>query len=109
MRRLLAARPNLVLVQRNVQLFIGGKFIDSTSTEWIDVHNPATQEVVARVPVATQAEMDAAIASSESAFKTWKEVAVTARVRIMLKCFPLAPPPLPYSLLRTRIRTLRRG
>jgi malonate-semialdehyde dehydrogenase (acetylating)/methylmalonate-semialdehyde dehydrogenase len=79
-------------VQRKVQLFIGGKFIDSTTQEWIDVHNPATQEVVARVPVATQAEMDAAIASSESAFKTWKEVAVTARVRIMLKCVPCLRP-----------------
>ena len=46
-----------------VKLLIGGKFIESKTTEWRDVVNPATQQVLARVPFATAEEIDAAVAS----------------------------------------------
>jgi malonate-semialdehyde dehydrogenase (acetylating)/methylmalonate-semialdehyde dehydrogenase len=68
-----------------VKLLINGKFVDSTTTEWQDVINPATQEVLAQVPFATDAEIQAAIASAKSAFKTWKNTPLAARARIMLK------------------------
>src|SRR6202044_2011451 len=42
-----------------VKLLIGGRFIESKTTEWGDVVNPATQEVLASVPFATEAEIDA--------------------------------------------------
>ena len=51
-----------------VKLLIGGQFIESKTTEWRDVVNPATQEVLARVPFATPAEVDAAVASAKDAF-----------------------------------------
>ena len=47
--------------------------------------NPATQEVLAQVPFATDAEIDAAVASAKAAFKTWKITPIAARARIMLK------------------------
>ena len=53
-----------------VPLLIGGKLVQSKTTEWRDVINPATQEVVAKVPFATRAELDEAIANSKEAFKT---------------------------------------
>ncbi|AMM25921.1 CoA-acylating methylmalonate-semialdehyde dehydrogenase [Variovorax sp. PAMC 28711] len=68
-----------------VKLLIGGKFIESKTTEWRDVVNPATQEVLARVPFATAAEVDAAVASGKEAFKTWKKTPIGARARIFLK------------------------
>ena len=68
-----------------VKLLIGGKFIESKTTEWRDVVNPATQEVLARVPFATPAEVDAAVASGKEAFKTWKKTPIGARARIFLK------------------------
>jgi malonate-semialdehyde dehydrogenase (acetylating)/methylmalonate-semialdehyde dehydrogenase len=68
-----------------VKLLIGGKFVESTTTDWRDVVNPATQEVLARVPFATPAEVDAAVASAKTAFKTWKKTPVGARSRIFLK------------------------
>ena len=40
-----------------VPLWIDGKPVQSAATEWLDVINPATQEVVSRVPCATQEEM----------------------------------------------------
>ena len=46
-----------------VKLLIGGEFVESRTTEWRDVVNPATQEVLARVPMATADEVAAAIAA----------------------------------------------
>ena len=68
-----------------VKLLIGGEFVESQSKEWRDIVNPATQEVLARVPFATAGEVDAAIRSAHAAFATWKNTPVGARMRIMLK------------------------
>ena len=65
--------------------FIGGKSYPSKSTEWRDVTNPATQEVVARVPFATPEEVNLAVASAHEAFKQWRSTSLGARMRIMLK------------------------
>ncbi|WP_421684023.1 CoA-acylating methylmalonate-semialdehyde dehydrogenase [Stutzerimonas urumqiensis] len=68
-----------------VKLLIGGEFVESTTTEWRDIVNPATQEVLARVPFATAQEIDAAVASAKDAFKTWRKTPIGARSRIFLK------------------------
>jgi malonate-semialdehyde dehydrogenase (acetylating) / methylmalonate-semialdehyde dehydrogenase len=68
-----------------IPLVIDGKMVQSTTTEWRDIVNPATQEVLAQVPFATPAEIDAAVASATKAFKTWKKTAIGARARIFLK------------------------
>jgi malonate-semialdehyde dehydrogenase (acetylating) / methylmalonate-semialdehyde dehydrogenase len=68
-----------------VKLLIGGCFIESKTSEWRDVVNPATQELLASVPFATEAEIDAAVASAKEAFKTWRFTPLAARARIMLK------------------------
>jgi len=69
----------------NVPLYIGGKAVQSTTTEWRDVLNPATQEVVARVPFATKEEVDHAVANAKQAFAGWRNTSLAQRMRIMLK------------------------
>ncbi|RQO59795.1 methylmalonate-semialdehyde dehydrogenase (CoA acylating) [Paucibacter sp. KBW04] len=64
---------------------IDGKPYASASTQWRDVINPATQEVVARVPMATAAEVDVAVASAKKAFASWRNSSLGSRMRIMLK------------------------
>jgi malonate-semialdehyde dehydrogenase (acetylating)/methylmalonate-semialdehyde dehydrogenase len=68
-----------------VKMLLDGKFVESQTTEWHDVVNPATQEVLAQVPFATDAEINAAVASAKAAYKTWKVTPIAARARIMLK------------------------
>ncbi|HEY3653540.1 MAG TPA: CoA-acylating methylmalonate-semialdehyde dehydrogenase [Steroidobacteraceae bacterium] len=68
-----------------VKMLLDGKFIESQTSEWHDVVNPATQEVLAQVPYATDAEINAAVASAKAAYKTWKSTPIAARARIMLK------------------------
>ncbi len=70
---------------REIPLFIDGQPVRSQSPEWRDVINPATQEVVARVPFATVDEVNRAVASAKEAFKSWRKVSLAQRMRIMLK------------------------
>lgn len=68
-----------------IPLLIGGKLIQSKSDQWRDVVNPATQEVVAKVPFATAEELDMAVANAKEAFASWRNTSQAARMRIMLK------------------------
>jgi malonate-semialdehyde dehydrogenase (acetylating)/methylmalonate-semialdehyde dehydrogenase len=68
-----------------VKLLINGHLVESLTTTWREVVNPATQEVLARVPFATADEMAAAVASAQQAFKTWRKTSIGARARIFLK------------------------
>ena len=68
-----------------VKLLINGEWLDSTTTHWRDVINPATQEVLARVPLATTAEVNRAVAAAKQAFKSWRKTPIGARARIFLE------------------------
>jgi malonate-semialdehyde dehydrogenase (acetylating)/methylmalonate-semialdehyde dehydrogenase len=68
-----------------VKLLIGGQFVESKARDWRDVVNPATQQVLARVPMCGPDEVDQAVRSAAAAFKTWRNVPIGQRARIMLK------------------------
>ncbi|AYM96279.1 CoA-acylating methylmalonate-semialdehyde dehydrogenase [Acidovorax sp. 1608163] len=79
------APTSTAVLAPTVKLLIGGKFVESQTTQWRNVVNPATQEVLARVPFATPEEINAAVASGKEAFKTWKKTPIGTRARIFLK------------------------
>ncbi len=82
----MTSKPQVVAEQApTVKMLLDGRFVESQTSEWRDVVNPATQEVLAQVPFATDAEIEAAVASAKTAFKTWKNTPIAARARIMLK------------------------
>jgi malonate-semialdehyde dehydrogenase (acetylating) / methylmalonate-semialdehyde dehydrogenase len=82
----MTTKPALVADQvPTVKMLLDGKLVESQTSEWHDVVNPATQQVLAQVPFATDAEIDAAVASAKEAFKTWKNTPIAVRARIMLK------------------------
>lgn len=68
-----------------IPLLIGGELVQSKSTQWRDVINPATQEVVAQVPFATREELDWAVANAKEAYETWRHSGQGTRMRVMLK------------------------
>jgi malonate-semialdehyde dehydrogenase (acetylating)/methylmalonate-semialdehyde dehydrogenase len=67
-----------------IPLLIGGKLVQSKTSEWRDIVNPATQDIVARVPFATREELDMAVANSKDAFRSWRSTSQSARTRVML-------------------------
>ncbi|KAI5741918.1 hypothetical protein M8J77_001164 [Diaphorina citri] len=67
------------------KLYIDGKFVESKATDWIDLHNPATNEVVTRVPKATPAEMESAVASAKKAYETWSKTSIITRQQVLFR------------------------
>ncbi|MCB8768849.1 CoA-acylating methylmalonate-semialdehyde dehydrogenase [Acinetobacter soli] len=67
------------------KLLINGEFVESSTNHWQDIVNPATQEVLGRVPFATAEEVNAAIAAAQNALASWRQTPIQARMRIMLK------------------------
>ncbi|MCB1687565.1 MAG: aldehyde dehydrogenase family protein, partial [Halioglobus sp.] len=70
---------------QQVPLFIDGEFISSSSADRLPVTNPANQQLLAEVPLATAGEVDRAVASALEAFQSWKEVPVSERARLMMR------------------------
>ena len=68
-----------------VKLFIDGKFVESKTKKWVDLYNPATNQLLSRVPCATQEEMNAAAESSQAAFRSWREISAMSRQQVMFK------------------------
>ncbi|KAJ2798267.1 hypothetical protein H4R21_003998 [Coemansia helicoidea] len=66
------------------KMFINGEFVESQSSEWTEIRNPATQEVVSRVPQSTAQELEAAAHSAQLAFGEWRRTSVLSRQRKML-------------------------
>lgn len=69
----------------DTQMFVDNKFVPSKTDQWIDLYDPATNNLVTRVPQSTTEEMKAAVASAEKAFPAWKATSVIARQGIMFK------------------------
>ncbi|KAI9501438.1 hypothetical protein GGI25_001981 [Coemansia spiralis] len=74
----------LMSTQATTKLFINNEFVESQTSDWITVHNPATQEVVTQVPKSTQQELDEAAKCAHLAFKEWRRTSAVTRQRKML-------------------------
>ena len=65
--------------------FIDGKHVAGTSGRFADVFNPATGEVQSRVPLASAAELDAAVQSAKAAQPMWGATNPQRRARVLMK------------------------
>ncbi|KAG0650959.1 Methylmalonate-semialdehyde dehydrogenase [Hyphodiscus hymeniophilus] len=65
--------------------FVDNKFVKSETTSYIELHDPATNNLVTRVPQSTDAELKAAVESAKKAFPAWRATSVMARQQIMFK------------------------
>ncbi|EIE22494.1 methylmalonate semi-aldehyde dehydrogenase [Coccomyxa subellipsoidea C-169] len=81
-----ASQPELATDSApSVKLLINGEFVESQATEWVDVTNPATQEVVSRLPETTSGEFNAAVQAAKEAFPKWRNTPLPTRSRVMFK------------------------
>ena len=71
------------------QCYIDGKWVDSSNNETIEVNNPATLEIVGKVPKCGTEETRIAIEAANSSWKNWKEKTAKDRSIILRKWFDL--------------------
>ena len=65
--------------------YINGVWTKSSAVEFCDVVNPATAEVLARVPFSTAAEVDAAVRAASAALPAWRTTPAQDRVQYLFK------------------------
>ncbi|MGZ6270355.1 MAG: aldehyde dehydrogenase family protein, partial [Candidatus Limnocylindrales bacterium] len=76
-----------VELAQDLKMFIDGRSVESSSGRWIDVRDPASGELVGRVPDGTEADVDRAVAAARAAFKDgrWRGMWIPERVAILNK------------------------
>ncbi len=70
---------------RTVKDYVGGRWVEPTVERWADVTNPATGDVLARVPMGGAAEVDAAVRAAREAFPAWRRTSGVQRARYFFK------------------------
>ena len=71
------------------KMLIGGELAESNSGQWIEVRNPATGEVVDRVPKGTVEDVHRAVAAAEKALPAWSALPTARRGEILHKAVEL--------------------
>jgi malonate-semialdehyde dehydrogenase (acetylating) / methylmalonate-semialdehyde dehydrogenase len=65
--------------------YINGQWCTSSATEFLEVTNPATTEILAKVPLSTASDINEAVQAAASAFITWRRTPATDRVQYLFK------------------------
>src|SRR5579862_2678432 len=68
-----------------VQNYVNGEWITSSSSDQQDVINPATNEVLARVPLSTKSDVGRAVDAAAVAFPAWRETPAEERIQYLFK------------------------
>lgn len=70
---------------KELKMYVDGKFIENTSGKWIDVLNPSTEEVIAKMPDGTVEDVRKAIDCAEEAQLKWEKVPAVERASYLIK------------------------
>lgn len=70
---------------RVLENYINGAWVRSSGSTLLDVKNPATGEVLARVPLSTAADVGEAVRAAEEAFPAWSATPPVQRARYLFK------------------------
>jgi malonate-semialdehyde dehydrogenase (acetylating) / methylmalonate-semialdehyde dehydrogenase len=70
---------------RTLQNYVGGRWVDSASTRFGEVRNPATDELLAKVPLGGAADVDRAVQAALEAYPAWRATPPVHRLRPLFK------------------------
>lgn len=72
-------------MSEQLKYFSGGQWKTSSTQKYMNVYNPSTGEVLAKVPCCTSQEVDQAVADAKAAYPSWSSTPVIKRVQILYK------------------------
>ncbi|WP_042347045.1 CoA-acylating methylmalonate-semialdehyde dehydrogenase [Bacillus massiliigorillae] len=70
---------------QKIKNFIDGQWVETVNNKYEEVLNPATGEVIARVPISNREDLNIAVNKAKAAFATWRKESVPKRARIMFR------------------------
>lgn len=78
-----ARHPTPAVSARSHKLWIDNAWTDAETGVWSDVVDPASEQVVGRVPVAGERDIERAVASARRAFPAWRDLSADTRVDLL--------------------------
>ena len=66
-----------------LKLYIGGQWVEPVSLKTLDVINPANEEVVGKIALGGEADVDKAVKAARKAFATWSQTSREERLDVM--------------------------
>jgi aldehyde dehydrogenase (NAD+) len=75
----------IVDVRDTYGLYIGGRFVEPATGDYFKTINPATEEVLAAIPVAGEQDIDNAVSSARGAFKKWSALRGSKRAKYVFR------------------------
>jgi malonate-semialdehyde dehydrogenase (acetylating) / methylmalonate-semialdehyde dehydrogenase len=74
-----------VITETKIPNYINGEWVESSAREWSDVINPATAEILSRVPLSDAADVSKAIEAAAAAFPAWRRTPPQDRIQPLFK------------------------
>lgn len=68
-----------------IKNFINGQWTESSSKEFLEVRDPATLELLGKVPAGTKEDVDSAVSSAQCAFESWRNIPAETRIQYLFK------------------------
>jgi malonate-semialdehyde dehydrogenase (acetylating) / methylmalonate-semialdehyde dehydrogenase len=68
---------------RKLKLYINGEWVESKTNRWLEVKNPAKDEVIALCPESTKEEIDMAVKAAQAAFWKWRITPPPRRAKLL--------------------------
>ena len=84
------AKTQPIAAYEDLCLYINGKFLKGGGRKEQDIFNPATDEVIGKLPHAGQADLDMALSSAQTAFQSWRKSSPVERSKILRKVADMA-------------------
>jgi malonate-semialdehyde dehydrogenase (acetylating)/methylmalonate-semialdehyde dehydrogenase len=79
------APPETSKMTEVIPNFIDGTWLSATATDTLPVDNPATADVIARVPMSTPDDVDQAVQAARKAFPAWRATPPVERARVLFR------------------------
>lgn len=70
-----------IKIPETLKNFIDGEWVDASTEDWRDVINPATQKVIAKVPISKEEDLDKAVEAAVQAYPEWRKTPPLSRAR----------------------------
>jgi len=75
----------LTMKYAEIKNYVGGKFVASKASKYIDVISPLDGSLLSKVPVSTKEDLNEAVLVAHKAFETWSKVPIKERVQIFYR------------------------
>ncbi|QQE76306.1 CoA-acylating methylmalonate-semialdehyde dehydrogenase [Brevibacillus composti] len=76
---------SMTTVGPTLKNYIAGEWVESASDRYEDIPNPATGDLLSRVPLSTKEDVDKAVQAAKAAFPAWSKTPAVDRARIMFR------------------------